>query len=157
MCIVIILWHKCSRVAAYREVHCKSQHKESEFFHSRQEFDTHRHRLHLDKFLENQSFAEDSVFLGQFEMWRKVPQPGWQEQHFHLDNANVLYSDSKVGRRLNRARFQVQPNVQYCCRVCCMQCGWAVVEVLAQYLYGKIDYWNFHLSLHARSREGFML
>ena len=115
-------------LGAYIVIHCKSKYRASEFFHSYLEFDTHRLHLHLDKSLENQSSVEDLVFLRQFEMWREVSHLGWQEQHFHLDNATVLYSDSSVGRALYRTRFQVQPSVQYCCLVCRMQCGWTVDE-----------------------------
>ena len=53
-----------AELRTYREVHCKSQQRESELFHSYQEFDICRLHLHLDKFLENWLLAEDLVLLG---------------------------------------------------------------------------------------------
>ena len=54
-----------AELRTYKKVHYKSKQRESELFHSYQEFDICRLHLHLDKFLENQSSGEDLVFLGQ--------------------------------------------------------------------------------------------
>ena len=134
--LLVLLKVMYINVAAYREVHCKSKCRESEFFHSYQEFDSHKLHPHFHN--SNQSFAEELVFLGQVLMWRKVSHPGWQVQNFHLDNANALYSDSNVGRVLYRTGSLVQSSVQYCCLGCCMHCDWVADEALVQHLCGKI-------------------